>query len=301
MKARDLISLLILPYNPPSLFLFLGYIVFLLSIDSRVFSFQTLLRCFILISFVIVPVSGGLMLINRASDIKEDKIKGRENPFTLGRVSQEKGALFSLFFYSISLIAFFCLTVDKNIFLMIPFFVFVFITWWYSDNKYLGRLFGFRLKDNYVGEFFAYGLAPPAFATSIWFVTGELNLKAVVTIVSFVFLGIFSSLINDIKDISSDSEAGLNTIASKYSIQTLLRFSILSFVAFILTFIISTVLDVFEIKYLVLLVPLALISKASVDLFFKNWKITRESKKDVKLISMALWSTLLLLFLVSII
>ncbi|PTD94831.1 hypothetical protein C9439_00365 [archaeon SCG-AAA382B04] len=301
MKSKDLIQLFILPYNPPNLFLFLGYVIFFISIENKVFGLQSLFENFILISCVIVSVSGGLVLLNRASDIEEDKIKGRENLFTQGKVSQKIGILFSLVFYLISLLFYSYLVINKSIFLIILFFFFELATWWYSDSQYLGKLTGFRLKDHYIGEFFAYGLSTPTFAASIWVIFGELNLRAIVTIISFIFLGIFSLLVNDIKDISSDSKAGLNTIPSKYKIETLLKLSIFSLMAFILTFIISTALSVFKITYIILLIPLTLILKVLIDFIIGDWEITEENRFDIKLISLTLFSSLILLVLASII
>jgi len=82
--------------------------------------------------------------------------------------------------------------------------IWIFTTWWYSDNLILKKITGFRLKDHYIGEMIAYSIAMPAYALSVWLVYSDINLISIIITAGVFFFSISGLLLKDLKDISGD-------------------------------------------------------------------------------------------------
>ena len=100
---------------------------------------------------------------------------------------------------------------EKPIFIF--FSIWLMITWLYSDNIFMGKIFGLRLKTHYIGEIITYGIAYPSYTLSIWLIYSDLNISGITVALVFMFLGLSGVLIKDLKDISGDRKAGLEHLA----------------------------------------------------------------------------------------
>ena len=129
------------------------------------------------------------------------------------------------------------------------------ITWWYSDNIFLKKIFGFRLKTHYIGELLTYGIAYPAYTVSIWLIYSDLNISIIALALSFSFFGISGVLLKDLKDISGDRKAGLKTLGVIFSPSKLLFISCFFLILYYFVILDSIVLGIFDKGMLFVIVP----------------------------------------------
>ena len=173
------------------------------------------------------------------NDIKEDIINNKNNLLTKKIISQNTAILISIMLYSLSII----LVVIISIFLDRPiyfyFMIWAFITWWYSDNFFLKKIIGFRLKTHYIGEIFTYSIAYPAYTMSIWLIFSDSFIKGIVLSFLFLCFGIAGVLLKDLKDIKGDREAGLNTLGVMFAPSKLIHLACIFLIFYFLMLIMS--------------------------------------------------------------
>jgi len=164
-------------------------------------------------------------LWNHCNDLKEDIAGGKKTILTQDSSMQRKALLISVLLYACSLLFIYYLSIELKRPVYIYAFIWVIVTWWYSDNLILGKLIGFRLKDHYLGELIAYSIAMPMYTLSIWLVYSDLNPKGLIISLAVFFFSISALLLKDIKDISGDKKAGLRTFGVIFPPSQLIRYS----------------------------------------------------------------------------
>jgi len=126
-------------------------------------------------------------LWNHSNDVNEDIAQGKKTVLTQNYVSYKTTVVLSIALYIISIIS----VLYLSILLIKPIYYFFLpwsiITWWYSDNIFLRKIFGFRLKTHYFGEIITYGIACPSYTLSIWLIYSDLNYQGIA--VALAFLG----------------------------------------------------------------------------------------------------------------
>ncbi len=213
-------------------------------------------------------------LWNHTNDLREDVAQGKETVLTQNIVSHRTAIFLSVFLYGISIMItlYASIAFEKPIYIF--FMLWVVVTWWYSDNIFLKRLFGFRLKTHYVGEIITYGIAYPSYTLSIWLIYSNLNISGFALALAFSFFGVSGVLLKDLKDISGDRKAGLRTFGVMFTPSKLLYFSCIFLFLYYFVFLDFIALKVFASGMLLILIPFIWYIR---DTFFyfnkKNWKL----------------------------
>ncbi|MDY6965145.1 MAG: UbiA family prenyltransferase [Halobacteriota archaeon] len=237
----------------------------------------------------------GSNLWNHSNDIKEDIARGKNNVLTEGLVKRRTTIILALFLYliSIGLVFYLSLNLDRSIFAF--FIIWCFVTWWYSDNLILKSIFGFRLKDHYIGELITYSIAWPSFTLSIWLIYSDLNLKGITLALIFLFYGISGLLLKDLKDISGDREAGLKTFGVVFPPSRLLYLSSIFLIFFYISIIASTGLNIFNLGSLLVVIPFILFMIGTFLHFHrKSWELDVEDYKPVQNMMLTTYASLVL-------
>ena len=152
--------------------------------------------------------------------------------------------------------------------------IWLLITWWYSDNIFLRKIFGFRLKTHYIGELLTYGIAYPAYTVSIWLIYSELNISIIALAVSLSFFGLSGVLLKDLKDISGDRKAGLRTLGVIFSPSKLLYISCFFLILYYFVILNFIVLGIFDKGMLLVIIPFIWFIRNTFYYFQKkSWKI----------------------------
>ena len=185
-------------------------------------SSQNLLITGVVVSLISCSASS---LWNHTNDIKEDTLQEKKTVLTQKFVSYKTTTIISMFLYGISMIiiSYMSIMLEKPIFIF--FSIWLIITWLYSDNIFMGKIFGFRLKTHYIGEIITYGIAYPSYTLSIWLIYSDMNISGIAVALVFMFLGLSGVMIKDLKDISGDRKAGLRTFGVKFIPSKLLHTS----------------------------------------------------------------------------
>ncbi|MCZ7362092.1 MAG: UbiA family prenyltransferase, partial [Candidatus Methanoperedens sp.] len=148
-------------------------------------------------------------LWNHCNDLKEDIAQGKKTILTQDTLMQKTALFIAVLLYACSLLFIYYLSNEFKRPIYLYALIWILTTWWYSDNLILKKVTGFRLKDHYMGELIAYGIAMPVYTLSIWLVYSDLNLIAIIITVAVFFFSISGLLLKDLKDISGDRKAGL--------------------------------------------------------------------------------------------
>lgn len=157
------------------------------------------------------------------------------------------------------------------------------VTWWYSDNLILKKVTGFRLKDNYVGEFVAYSIAWPAHTLSIWLVYSYLNSRGIIITVAFFFFYLSGLLLKDLKDISGDRKAGLKTFGVVFPPSQLIRYSCYLMILYYLVILNPFTLNFFGVGILIIVIPFVyFLKKTFFYMHKKHWTLDIEDLKPLK-------------------
>ncbi len=232
-------------------------------------------------------------LWNHTNDLKEDILQGKKTVLTLNLVSHSTAVVLSIILYGISTIIIYYMSIkfEKPIF---PFFlVWLVITWWYSDNIFLSKIFGFRLKTHYIGEIITYGVAYPFYTLSIWLIYSDLNNPGIALALAFSFLGISGVLLKDLKDISGDREAGLKTLGVIFSPSKLLYISCIFSILYYLVILNSVALKVYSTGMILVIIPFIWFMKNTFYYFHKkSWKLEAGDFKSIKTMMMSTYLSL---------
>ena len=291
-------SIIKLSFTPFSIFSPLPIFCFTLFFISSKFTEISLNEIYILSLGIITTLisSGASNFWNHTNDIDEDTRNNKETFLTNGTISQNEAVIISIVLYSISLIFVLyasCL-LKRPIYLF--FIVWVIITWWYSDNLFLKKITGVRLKTHYMGEIITYCIAYPAYTMSIWlFFSGSLITGLVLSMI-FLCFGIAAVLLKDLKDIKGDREAGLKTFGVIFLPSKLIRTSCKFIIFYFLIIIFASTFRIFEINTLLVIIPfIYLIKNTYLPFHYKNWNIGIGDGNSIKAMIFSTYSSLIIL------
>ncbi len=235
-------------------------------------------------------------LWNHTNDLKEDMAQGKKTVLTLNIVSHKTAIVLSVLLYVIStiIVLYASIKFERPIYLF--FLVWAVVTWWYSDNVFLRRLFGFRLKTHYIGEIVTYGIAYPAYALTIWLIYSDLNTSGIALALAFSFLGISGVLLKDLKDISGDRKAGLKTLGVIFTPSKLLYISCIFLILYYLVILDSIILKVLSAGMLLVVIPFIWFIKNTFYQFHrKSWKLEFGDFKSIKTMLTSTYLSLIVL------
>jgi len=213
-------------------------------------------------------------LWNHANDLVEDRAQCKITVLTQDQLSQKSAIILSSILYALSGMIYYYYFIRVGRPIHYFFLLWLIITWWYSDNIFLKKIFGFRLKTHYIGELLTYGIAYPAYTVSIWLIYSELNISIIALAVSFSFFGLSGVLLKDLKDISGDRKAGLRTLGVIFSPSKLLYISCFFLILYYFVILNFIVLGVFDKGMLLVIIPFIWFIRNTFYYFQKkSWKI----------------------------
>ncbi|MFQ6072971.1 MAG: UbiA family prenyltransferase, partial [Methanosarcinales archaeon] len=234
-------------------------------------------------------------LWNHSNDLEEDRAQGKKNILTQNIVTQRTTIIisFALYLISIALVSYVSIEFNKPIIYF--FIVWCFITWWYSDNLFFKKIFGFRLKTHYLGELMTYGIAFPTYTLSIWLIYSELNIKGIALAIIFLFFGISGLLLKDLKDISGDRKAGLKTLGVIFLPSKLIHLSCIFLILYYITIFIFIGFRVFDAMSFLIAIPFLFFLKSTYLHFHrKNWNLDETDYKAIRNMILSIYISLIL-------
>jgi 4-hydroxybenzoate polyprenyltransferase len=216
----------------------------------------------------------GSNLWNHCNDLKEDLAQGKKTILTQD-ISMQKTAFFiAILLYALSIFLAYYLSIQFKRSIYVYFLIWAMVTWCYSDNLILKKVFGFRLKDHYIGELITYVITWPMYTLSIWLIYSNLNATGIIIAIAFLFLGISGLLLKDLKDISGDRKSGLKTFGVIFYPSQLIRYSFYFMVLYYLVILNPITLNYFGTSILILIVPLIYFFKNTfLHMYKKNWTL----------------------------
>ncbi len=298
IRKRKLYLILEQSFTPFSIFApvpFFCITLFFISTKFTDLSFDKIYLLFIGILISLLS-SGASCFWNHTNDIEEDA-KNNKKTLVLENIISHNGAIIiSLIFYLTSII----IVIYASIFLKRPiyiyFLIWVIITWWYSDNIFLKRVTGIRLKTHYFGELLTYGLAYPAYTMSIWLIFSDSFMKGMVLSLIFLCFGIAAVLLKDLKDIKGDREAGLKTFGVIFPPSKLIKFSCRFLIFYFLIIVIATNCRIFNFNSFLIILPfLYLIKNTFIHFQNKSWTIDVGDYNNIKAMMTSVYSSIFIL------
>lgn len=196
----------------------------------------------VILTFIFYPA---INLWNHINDAEDDFRAGRDTPFLDDRAKRFGIAVvFTLYFLSAVCSYMFGGAVCLGFFAVV-----LSATFLYSDNM----IFKVRLKRHFLGELAVYLISIPAYILMLYSSVAEIDLIGIKLAILFTPLMLSTVFIKDLKDISSDSNAGLLTLGVVFNPETLLKafaFSILLYFFFVFlmfygTFLVVSTIPVF--------------------------------------------------------
>ncbi len=235
-------------------------------------------------------------LWNHANDLVEDRAQGKITVITRNLVSQKSAIILSIILYSISALIYYYYINRPGKPVLVFFLIWFVITWWYSDDIFLRKIFGFRLKTHYLGELLTYGIAYPAYTVSIWLIYSDLNTSIMALALSFSFFGISGVLIKDLKDISGDRKAGLRTLGVIFSPSKLIYYSCIFLILYYIVIFDSIAIGIFGTGMLLVLIPFLWFIKNTFYYFHKkSWNLEIRDLGSIKTMMMSTYASLIVL------
>lgn len=283
MRWRDCVELLKLCNTPPSIIS--PYPIFAISlflISSKGFNISDLP---ILLAGIAVSLLSnyGANLWNHCNDLKEDLAQGKKTILTYDTSMQKIAIFISILLYASSLLFVYFLSILLERPIYVFFLIWSLVTWWYSDNLILKKVFGFRLKDHYIGELITYSTAWPMYILGIWSVYSDLNATGIIIAVAFFFVSISGLLLKDLKDISGDREAGLRTFGVVFFPSQLIRYSCYLTMMYYLIMLNPITLNFLGTGILVIVLPFIYFFKNTFfHMYRKKWTLDIEDLKALK-------------------
>ncbi|VVB86932.1 1,4-dihydroxy-2-naphthoate octaprenyltransferase [uncultured archaeon] len=294
-KQKEILRLCYTPYSIVSPFPFLAIIIFLLAYNLDRTSPFPIYSLFagVLASLISNSASN---VWNHTNDLKEDIAQGKKNALTMKMISYHSAILLSLFLYLISIITVLYISIKVGRPVYLFFFIWAFFTWCYSDNIFLKKIFGFRLKNHYTGEFMTYIVTCPMYTLTIWLIYSNLSTAGLVLAVAFLFFGLSVVLLKDLKDISGDREAKLKTFGVVFPPSKLFYFSCIFLLLYYIVILNSVVLNIFSRGILLIVIPFFYFIKNSFLHFNKKqWRIGAEDSIQIKRIVVTTYISIIIL------
>lgn len=290
-KAVELLKLCNTPATIYSPFPFFAVSLFLISRKELSIYDLPVLFAGIVVSLLLTFPSN---LWNHCNDIKEDTAQGKKTILTQDSSMQKTALFIAILLYASSVLLAYYLSNEFKRPIYLYSLIWVLATWWYSDNLIFKKLFGFRLKDHYMGELVAYSIAMPMHTLSVWLVYSDLNSVAIIITVAVLFFNIAGLLLKDLKDISGDREAGLKTFGVIFSPSQLIRYSCYLMVLYYLILLNPISLNFFGIGVLILVIPFVYFLKNTfIHMYKKKWNLDIGDLKAVKAIGYSVYASII--------
>ncbi len=233
-------------------------------------------------------------LWNHCNDLKEDAAQGKKTVLTQD-ISMQKTAIFAaVLLYVISILSVYYISMEFKRPAFVYFLIWAIATWWYSDNLFLKKITGFRLKEHYIGELITYVVSWPMYTLGIWLIYSDLNSTGIIITIAFFFLSISVLLLKDLKDISGDKKAGLKTFGVVFSPSQLVRYSCYLMVLYYLVMLNPFILKSSGSGNLVIFLPFIYFLKNTVvHLYKKNWALDIGDLNAVKGIGISVYASVI--------
>ncbi|VVB94722.1 1,4-dihydroxy-2-naphthoate octaprenyltransferase [uncultured archaeon] len=270
MWFKKYVELLKLCGTPPSIVSPLP----IFSVSLFLISNNNFYNIYILLAGIVLTLlsSFGSNLWNHCNDLKEDMAAGKKTILTSDAGVNKAAHVISFMLYVCSILLAYYLSVELRKPIYIFFSIWAFLTWWYSDNLFLKKVTGFRLKDHYISEFITYGIGCPFYTLSIWLIYSDLNLNGLIISIAFFFFSISGLLLKDLKDISGDKSAGLKNLGVVFLPSQLIRYSCWFMILFYLALLNPLTLSLFNNGFLVIMLPFLYFLKNTFHhMYKKNW------------------------------
>lgn len=296
--CKKIQSIIKLSFTPFSIFSPLPIFCITLFFISSKFYEISLNEIYLLSLGIIITLisSGASNFWNHTNDIEEDTHNKKETFLTNGTISANEAVIISMVLYSISLIFILYASFLLNRPIYLFFIVWAIITWWYSDNLFLKKITGIRLKTHYMGEIITYCIAYPAYTMSIWLIFSDSLIIGLVLSMVFLCFGIAAVLLKDLKDIKGDREAGLKTFGVIFLPSKLVRSSCIFIIFYFFIIIFASTNSIFEITTLLVIIPfIYLIKNTYLPLHYKNWNIGIGDGNSIKAMIFSTYSSLIIL------
>lgn len=290
-KAIELLKLCNTPATIYSPFPFFAVSLFLISRNGLSIYDLPIMFAGIAVSLLLTFPSN---LWNHCNDLKEDIAQGKKTILTQD-ISMQRIAIFiAVVLYVSSMLFIYYLSNEFKRPIYLYSLIWTFATWWYSDNLILKKIFGFRLKDYYAGELFAYGIAMPMHTLSVWLVYSDLNQIAIILTIAFFFFNMSGLLLKDLKDISGDRKAGLKTFGVVFPPSKLIKYSCYLMGVYYFIMLNPITLNFFGIGILVMALPFVYFLKNTfIHLYKKNWNLDVGDLKALKAIGSSIYASVI--------
>jgi 1,4-dihydroxy-2-naphthoate octaprenyltransferase len=281
--------------TPKSIFSPIPYFaifLFLLSLKTPFNLSQLWLLAYgILLTLLAVSASN---IWNHVNDLKEDLAAGKKTLLTQNQIPREPVIILSVILYAASslLALYLSRLLQRPIYL--PFLLWAALTWIYSDGMFAIHITRTRPKAHYLGELGTYIIAYPSFTLSIWLVYSNSLAQGAALATAFLFFGLSGVLLKDLKDISGDREAGLQTFGVMFAPSTLLRASCILLTLYYLTIITAATAALFNYGTLIVLLPFAYYMKGSFLHFArKHWVLSEDDYPAIRIMMTTTYASLL--------
>ncbi len=232
-------------------------------------------------------------LWNHSNDLKEDMAQGKKTILTQDNSVQKSALFIASLLYACSLLFTYYLSNEFKRPIYLYSLLWIFATWWYSDNLILKKMTGLRLKDHYIGELVAYSIAWPAHTLSLWLVYSDLNSIALLITLAFFFFHISGLLLKDLKDISGDRKAGLKTFGVVFPPSKLLQYSSYLMMLYFLAILNPLTLNFFGMRILVVVFPFIYFLKNTFYFYKKRWVLDIGDLKVIKCIGNSVYASII--------
>ncbi|MCG7850484.1 MAG: UbiA family prenyltransferase, partial [ANME-2 cluster archaeon] len=200
IRKRKTLLIIEQSFTPVSIFAPIPFFCITLFFISTKFSELSIDKMYILFLGILISLlsSGATCFWNHTNDLKEDAKNNKKTLMSENIVSHREAIIISLFLYLISIILVIYASNLLNRPIYIYFIIWVIITWWYSDDIFLKKITGIRLKTHYFGELLTYGVAYPAYTMSIWLIFSDSFITGMVLSLIFLCVGISAVLLKDL-------------------------------------------------------------------------------------------------------
>ena len=298
IRKRKIFLIIEQSFTPFSIFAPIPFFCFTLFVISTKLTEISLDKINLLFLGILISLfsSGASCFWNHTNDIEEDAKNNKKTLVSENIVSHNEALIISLFLYLISIILVISTSIFLNRPIIIYFLIWVIITWWYSDNIFLRKITGIRLKTHYLGELLTYGIAYPAYTMSIWLIFSDSFLKGLVLSLIFLCFGIAAVFLKDLKDIKGDREAGLKTFGVVFPPSKLIKISCRFLIMYFLIIVIATNCRIFNFNSFLIILPfIYLIKNTYMHFQSKNWTIEVGDNKNIKAMMLSVYSSIFIL------
>ena len=297
MFYETIVKIVKLGFTPFSIFSPIPFFCIILFLVANNYSAIDVYQIQILILGIIISLlsSSASNFWNHTNDITEDIKNNRKTILTEKVIKKNDAILISLILYfaSFFLVIYVSVILHRPIYLF--FSIWLIITWWYSDDIYLKKITGFRLKTHYLGEIFTYGIAYPSYTISIWLIFSNSLSKGIILALFFLCFGMAGVLLKDLKDIRGDREAGLKTLGVVFSPSRLIQMACFFLIIYFLLILLATNQKIFDILSFTVIFPFVyLIKNTFLHFHRKNWSLEINDSKNIKAMILSTYSSLFL-------